>query len=356
MKAKHGFRTKFYPNGEFTCGYVPPNRFEETYDDPAYEGLPRHLAPIDIYHVAQEVASSSAEMERDTIGLSIPANYHSRRGLSGITSRGQRFIRNAAHLLESDVGKRNLTFLTLTVPSVSVEESKAIARNWSEIIRVFCQRLKRKLQKEGLAGVYIGVTEVQTKRWLAYGTVGLHLHILFQGRSKTKKQWVIEPRWARAAWLSLLEPYRDAHPEDRAVENLQQVRKSAGSYLGKYMSKGCAIVDEIVAEHGEDVIPTSWYTATVGLKQRVASSIVVRWSEEYNLRDRLPYLCATSVIKHVGVITITIDGQEFVVGYSGRIDLEKAKIFEPELSEIIDLSNTSSSCRQGVLPGLENLA
>ncbi len=162
-----GMSGKLYPNGEFTLGYVPPKRKtekEKRYDD-AWEfqtveaDVPRKVGKRTLYSITET-------FHRDIIldhplGLSTLTNSHNQsqttrkpRGQKGISGLGKRTVRNGAWILQKSYGKKQLGFLTVTVPSfpdrpdimamVAVEPTFRRLQSKDSNIQI----LKRKTNKE----------------------------------------------------------------------------------------------------------------------------------------------------------------------------------------------------------------
>lgn len=197
-----------------------------------------------------------------------------RRGSGGITAHGRRIIDGAAYDLQRATAGKRVSFLTLTLPSISLSESLEIAAGWSEVLRLFGQRLSRSLRRRGLPGEWFGCTEVQPKRLRSSGIPALHLHLCFEGRNPGKA-WAVSSAEVRTIWSQCLEckfPWI-AGRFWAAVENMQTVRKSCSAYLSKYLTKG---VDDVV-EHCPEfaaVHPTSWYHCSDSLRRRVLKARV----------------------------------------------------------------------------------
>lgn len=216
------------------------------------------------------------------MGSSRVANSHSdsgevveakQRGLQGITRYGSRLVENAAYLLQKKHGAKRLTFLTCTLP-LGPEMADKVGTEWPEIVRVFLQRLKRMLEREKLDTSIVSVTEVQQKRFLRDGGLPLHLHMVFQGAHRDY-MWCFKPEDFDEAWGSVVARRVDIPPGTSfsSANNVQRVRDNAAGYLGKYMSKGAAVVEQ-VAEKCPDLVeflPRTWYNLT-----REARDLVLR--------------------------------------------------------------------------------
>jgi len=205
-----------------------------------FNGLCAERAPmLGLLAMARQGVQQEGD-SRQALGSSIPAISHKRgkRGSGGITFKARDRITYAAAYLEWHYGRRNLSFLTLTVPDVTSEEMTRIQENWSEIVRQFVQSLKRKLLAKGVKTDVAGATEIQLGRLARTGLQAPHLHLLFRGRRSPGKPWAMSPKDFRALWVASIR--RCAEVDIRtscAVENVTRVKKSVSAYLGKYLSK-----------------------------------------------------------------------------------------------------------------------
>ncbi len=161
----------------------------------------------------------------------------SRKKCLRMTSSMGRNIRNAAYLLEQEYGKDNLSFLTLTLPDLPREGLEACSANWGRMVDQFLKWLRSKAEVAGIPLEYVYCTEIQEKRLEKYGEFALHLHLLFRGKSGKRKPWLVTPKQCRKAWARCIKSVYSGLFEERALENLQRVRRSAAAYLGKYLSK-----------------------------------------------------------------------------------------------------------------------
>jgi hypothetical protein len=251
---------RIYPNGEFSIWEEKKNlEVSGPPDQPDYLGL--SLLPIP---------------HRVALGLCEPPSKRSREGLSGITKHGARTVRNGAYLLEEKYGRRNLTFLTCTLPWVDESAEYSAGREWGEIIRLFKQNLTRLLAAAGLPPTYVGCTEIQEKRYRERGGLPLHIHLVFPGR-KPFGQWSISADQFRSQWRSAVIA---RCPEFKAAifkasVDCQQVKESAENYLGKYMTKGAAGLSVLLSEDPglAEFLPKSWWTCSLNLKRAIGRRI-----------------------------------------------------------------------------------
>lgn len=246
-----------------------------------------------------------------------------RRGQSGITPHGRLLVKNAAAYLEKVYGRSRLSFLTLTLPSVTVPESKSLSSRWAEIVRRFQQELRRKLGRNLLPQLIVGVSEIQMKRYRETGVVALHLHMVFVGR-QPGEDWAIRPEWFRETWRSCF-PVEFQSRSFASTENVVRVKKSVAAYLSKYLSKGLNCKDgEIEAEEVKGCLPTSWYICTNALRSHVkrlimsgeAASQSVALIVEHALPECLEYLFP---------IYVVVDDYEFISGWRGKLTKDAYK-------------------------------
>lgn len=317
--AQTGFRVKQFPNGEFTIGYVPPKKFD-------LEGLERPDRPR---HGQQWWWQDPEKWKQFTCNEIIkeeqapPLEYthppnSRKRGLTGITTHGSRLVRNAAYMLQKRYGHKCLSFLTLTMPSLTREEYICTATQWSSIVKRITEEITRELRRHGLSGNVVGVTEVQSKRLRKKWGLGLHLHLVFCGRKRPNMAWAISHLWFRECWLRVLSRAVGRRVESSNCENVVMVKRDASAYLGKYLTKGKQVISEVIEQYGEECIPSAWYTCSLKLRNAVKRNTAIAWDEDCDLVNHLPEYCALDAIRWVSVNQIEFHGRAFVVGFSGE--------------------------------------
>ena len=328
---------RVWEDGTFSMGYTPFNlaRCEDeepgSYYDPDVADMLQscinaHGLAVTLAFVEENPDQYPHAIALDPLGSSTVPNSHKEldhRGQNGISGHGRKLVRNAALRLERETLKETLSFVTLTIPGLEAEGSLEICRNWAEIVRVFQQKLKRALQRNGLTGEMVGVTEVQEKRFAATHVVGLHLHLLFQGR-RFGEGWVLTPSDIRGMWKDTLKPYlADCNQEIYwdACENVQRIKKSAVGYLGKYLSKGVDAVKTIKEVYPDIILPTCWYICTNTLRRRVMRNVRYITSKS---EPAFETLCSSGMNKDVflfihEVILKTGENRAIKVGYCGKL-------------------------------------
>ena len=251
---------RIFPNGEFSIWEEKKNiAVEPPPEQPDYLGL--SLLPIS---------------HRVALGMADPPPERSREGLRGITKHGARTVRNGAFLLEQKYGQRHLTFLTCTLPLVNDTAEYNAGREWPEIVRIFNQSLIRLLRAAGLPPSYVGCTEIQEKRYQERGGLPLHLHMVFPGR-KQFKSWAISANQFRALWYNAVTArcpeFKGAN--FKASVDCQPVKKSAESYLGKYMTKGAASLSNLLRDDPgiAEFLPRSWWSCSLAVKRAIGKRI-----------------------------------------------------------------------------------
>lgn len=235
-----------WPNGEYGIGRTrPTENFVESEPEQPTDPWVAQALRVHGYEAVVEHYSRYPGKLAGPLGLSSVANSHTtpqtrvRRGTHGITSYGQRFVRNAAFLMEGFGGRQLCSFLTVTLPSLNSVQFSEMEDGWSEFVRQYVQKLGRALRRAGLPRRVVYLVEIQESRWKQSGMPYPHLHLLFIGR-KRGGTWAITPTefdrilssvaenvwgWARdVTWSS--------------ASNVQRVKRSCQGYLGKYMSKG----------------------------------------------------------------------------------------------------------------------
>lgn len=335
----HGFTGKIWNNGQF--GIAKVKTLSSSFSKPKLVGQESSRwersvavhgvqATLDFVKGSDEYFCSDRGMLPVPDGGKLPGNAvrpigssllpkRHKRGMLGITTHGQKVVRNACKALQDRYGRSRLSFLTLTVPGMSKENLGRISGDWSRIVKVFIQKLKRSLQDRGLSGEIVGVTEVQPARFEKRGEFALHLHLLFQGAVKSW-QWAHSPHEYREMWLSVLESVvaRSEWSYADSVENVRAVKHSAEGYLGKYMSKGHKNL-LCVREQMPDVsLPSAWWHCTYKLRRHVLSSVchVSGSSAQYLLE--LIETCP-DLFDYLKPVRVRMGERDIGVGYCGRI-------------------------------------
>lgn len=247
---------RLWPDGEFSFAYQPAG------------GAERLESPREY-----------ARKWDDHLGLAQTSNSHkvqdpgrARRGTKGLTSYGKKMLRNSVWRMQRLYGKRRLSFVTLTLPDLTYEEHWYVASRWAEILRIFYQKLGRRLAARGLPRTYAGCTELQPARSESEEVPALHIHFVVVGRKSNKEQWALHPRVFRRVWATVVGRYVGAGKNWRACENVAAVRKDASKYMAKYLSKGCSMDEPPRSDETGWGLPTAWYNVSLGLKRWVTAN------------------------------------------------------------------------------------
>lgn len=213
--------------------------------------------------------------ERDNLDDVAPVKSRpSRYGLKGITRRGARTVRCAAHLLQKTYGRGRLTFATVTLPTMPMKQLRAAHQRWNEIVEAYRLGLIRDLKNENLRAELVTVTEIQPKRHKKTGIPSLHLHTVFVGRLPYGG-WAISTERHDQIWRrAVVGVVKHCTASFRSAANLQEVHSSASGYLGKYMSKGGAAIQAVIDDGLQEWLPKQWWNCSRSLSQRVKAETV----------------------------------------------------------------------------------
>lgn len=257
--------------------------------------------------------------EITSLGSSNATKNHTtaKRGTKGVSSYGRRMIRNGAFLLEKAVGRRRVALLTTTIPPLPDELYKEVTRQWSEIVRLFSQWLVRRLKAAHGYPWLIGCVEIQEKRLENEGGLPLHLHLVFQ--SKTKGEYTINLHEVSRAWQRAM---CCAVPEIGNVDfssatRIEVVKKSVVSYISKYISKGIN-QNVLVSVQKGFKIPSSWWIGGGGIKQEIKRRIVYETGSTATTVWWLAHNRA-SFFTYTYKVEIGEKGRETCVGVSGKV-------------------------------------
>ena len=284
-----GYAGTVWGNGEFTLGKIPPKtktQKEESYDQ-AWEGQHDYIERYEYKYGKREKKVyrflDPGDQERDPLGLSPLTNSHKLsaidrkpRGRKGITGKGKRMVRNGAWVLQKAHGKKQLGFCTVTLPSFPDRPDllALMVDDWSELTRQLFQQVTRYIRKKGHQARWVGVTEIQPKRLKERGEPAPHLHFVYHAHNGDY-QWFITANEIRQIWKQIIEARIRYYTETeysvntKAAIDTQTVKKDAGAYLGKYMSKGGDVI-AIMEEQGlESFIPSTWWHCCTELKRAI---------------------------------------------------------------------------------------
>ena len=243
-------RGSISPSGRFTLGSLPkspPNAVRKEVAQDAEKM--RELSCEDFFHspyggkqcpLLSSMSSNDKGIEND-IGSSSPAISRKRgkRGCRGISAKSADSIKYWVGQLERKYGRKRLSFLTLTVPDFQGNLRGQLQEAWAEIVHRMVDELKRILRRVGApTDAVFGCTEIQIKRSERDGWNVPHLHLVFVGRKSIRGNWFISAPSVRRLWKRVVCNQLPVDSYDfGASENLQQVKRSAARYLGKYLSK-----------------------------------------------------------------------------------------------------------------------
>lgn len=200
-------------------------------------------------------------------------------GQNGITSRGRLRVRDGATILEQKYGRRSLAFATVTLPPMAAGQLELVCENWGEYVHRLTEEIKRELVRHNAPVEIIYCTEIQEKRYLNYGQIAPHLHLLWFAyecdiHGKSTGEYAISADFLRELNHRIITRIvgNNDIPTGASVD-IQRVKKSAANYLGKYMSKGGKVVDKIKLDGHGALLPRAWWGMTKELRQEVVKSI-----------------------------------------------------------------------------------
>lgn len=283
------------------------------------------LSPLPIFDSLDVVPARTVE------SLTKPRN---RKGLLGITSYGRRIVRNAAHLIENEGGKHRAVFATCTVPDLPIEQMRVLHERWHKVVEIYRLGLKRSLQREGLSGESVTVSEVQEKRYERTGVPVLHIHTVFVGKTSVGK-WAVTPEDHDRIWVAALNSTGIVKLDKAPIAcNLQRVKQSAEGYIGKYMTKGSKVVAELIRKGWASWIPKHWWSCSRSLRARVNAQ-TRRVSEFADwLNDCAGLEGAEVWLWHRDVTIQMKDGSSVVIAKYGRLKPSEVK----RIKDFLDLS------------------
>ena len=312
-----------WPNGEFSFAYVPDNVTQVTRGEECSWAMPGP-GEGDEGASALDLTLLTNLPEQNPTGTS--RTEHRRHGLQGMTSQARRKVRSSAFLLQERYGKERLSFLTLTVPPLGdVASERRLASRWHDAVRYLLRRLKTLLSLRKLPPYVVGVCEIQVARYANSGQFPLHIHLVLVGRKRKRGRWAIHYSEFREAWGRILEGIVGHSIETRYLENVKEVEKDAGNYLGKYMSKSQNEIEAVLDDGNEWMLPKQWWFSTKEMKT---------WLKTRTKRGakcgQLLEMMVHEVWDNPGLypdlwlrrLSIRLDDFDYTAGWIGRIPLE----------------------------------
>lgn len=243
----------------------------------------------------------------------------SRKQVKSMTKNMARNIRNGVFLLEKTKHKANLSFLTLTIPTLLPENHASVLRSWAKMTDSILKWLRKHLAKKGIILQYVYCTEIQPKRYERTGYLAPHLHIVFVGRAGNKHPWAITPKAVRKAWARIIAGVlpTDEKFETGALENLQRIKQSAARYLSKYMSKGSCSIARSDSNGQSSLLHTQWG----GMDRQTARDIkiyTIRLGTDGALREIVvSFTNSLEQLFNAGLLKYFKRGQVYIGTYPG---------------------------------------
>lgn len=280
-------------------------------------------ACVDTRKWYQNLLGLEEENSIDNMDLTNVSNSpRAKRGQNGISRHGKLMVRNACFLMERANALDTVTFLTTTLPPMTLDRNRYLVENWAQVVKFFVKKLGRKLQSEGLKGEIVGVTEVQEGRLSANADfIGLHLHLLFVGR-RNYGHWAVSTSEVEQYWREAIGSVSKKTAEESDFSrstNMQRLKKSGAAYIGKYLSKGVSVVRAIRIKNPDITLPTCWYTCTLSLREKV-QKLQVRGDKAAKQIQEWIDRGKTEYFTNIMSVTITTEeGREICIGWAGKL-------------------------------------
>ena len=312
-----------WPNGEFSFAYVADDVTQVTRGEECSWAAPGP-GEGDEGASALDLTLLNNLPEQNPTGTTHAEK--ARYGLKGMTSNARRKVRSSAFLLQERYGKERLSFVTMTVPPLhDVQLELRLASRWHDAVRYLLRRLKSLLRLRGLPPYIVGVSEIQTSRYARLGQFPLHIHLVVVGRKRKRGPWGIHYSEFRKAWADILEGIVGTPIETRYLENVKEVTKDAGTYLGKYMSKSQNEVEKVIADGNEWMLPKQWWFSSQEMKRMLKAR-----TSHGRLTGQLLEAMVHEVWDNPGEypdlwlrkISIRLDDFDYTAGWIGKIPLE----------------------------------
>lgn len=334
---KHLSAARIFPNGEFGVGRVPAEKkraVDRRFGDGCVGDYGTELVPTKHETEDSEVYYDITDKYTASYKLGNPhesSQKTKKYGLKGITSYGRKVVRNIAYLFQESDEPEKLCMGTLTIPNFSEDAERKICSKWAYLTSRFFQAVKRRYAKFNRQFHYVSVTEIQPKRWAESHQVGLHLHFLYRAYYDNRSgRYLLDANWVRSTWRRLLYNLLEgSQPVENPNYRFDKVKTSAAAYMGKYMSKGGNICEEVLEIKGEEYLPSQWWSADLESKRLLKSKIIVcRGKAASALLDLCRHESDKDFFYCFPVIIETPACGARIVGYHGRLTKEAQSAIE----------------------------
>jgi len=196
------------------------------------------------------------------------------RGFKGITKYGRDMVINAAYLMQQRHGIKNLVMGLGTIPNDYSDEGKdLIHTSWPAVMNKAKQAIRYWLKSHSEADELVGVYEIQEKRFQKYGEPVLHFHFLMPLHGKECDREGFNSWW-RNYWTNLLDKVSGEKTDYLAVGEAEWVHTDASAYIGKYLSKGVSVVDEMCEKGFKHWVPPTWWFMTKAIRQQINEATI----------------------------------------------------------------------------------
>jgi hypothetical protein len=199
------------------------------------------------------------------LGSSLLANSRNRlrgrQGAKGLTGFGKKMVRSGVALVERRAPRGTVSFATLTLPFNDFPQLVKAGGVWGGLMNRLLERLRRELVRKKLPAEIVFRTEPQKRG-------ALHVHLIFQGR-KSNKTWAVDTILLDKFWKDSLTEKGFVFDSIKSACNIQAVKKTAGGYMSKYLSKDDPLLIEALPSH-----PSRWWGMTDNLRDSVKNNIV----------------------------------------------------------------------------------
>jgi hypothetical protein len=258
--------------------------------------------------------SRAGLMGAKPLGSSLPTNSRTapraKQGARGMTGYGKKSLQSGVALIEESAHAKLITFATFTLPFDDPEQMSRAANSSGELLNRLIERIRRRLTRAGLPAEIAYCTELQKRG-------AIHFHLVYQGRGWATT-WALSTMEIDQIWEDILTNAGYQFDSIKSACNVQRLKKSAVSYIAKYLSKGnCAPLPGIEGH------PSSWWGLTNNLRQRVKNNIVkftrcadykMKWMTWMTSFHALPDMLHSNLFTLDNGLTVCIYGRTKLTG------------------------------------------
>ena len=299
------------------------------------EGLGGGRPPLGLSSLSNSQDTPSEGDQADPEETGFPSRVSTKRhGLSGMSTKGRRFIGDFCLLSEQI--KRKMAMWTVNLEDGWYLELKATGK-WPLFQRRLIDHLTQLLVDGGDVSLVLGVVELAPKRGARTGRPYPHLHIVTSGwgARASDGKWLIGPQVMDGLVVKALASCGIRVDGVVAASNVEQIRQSVKAYLRAYLKKQVDLPSVDTSDGWIELIPRQWWNRSAAARALVDGHY-------FRLPPEFVYWMLAQRAKleelKLGIGGVSVVGQRKTLTGLRDIEIEYFRFFSPAaISRAIEL-------------------